>query len=99
LANNDSVSKNIEIYLNTNKESDSFSYYSKPEEKEDNRKANANILGYNNYKTKPNPKPVNPLRSVVIEITNHGIIFNILLIIYFNSLLFSSFLFKEFHPF
>jgi hypothetical protein len=64
-----SSGSNIEIYLNTTESSDSFSYYKKPEEKQDNRGANANILGYNGYKTKNNPKPINPLRPVVIEFT------------------------------
>jgi hypothetical protein len=64
-----SSDSNIEIYLNTTESSDSFSYYKKPEEKQDNRGANANILGYNGYKTKNNPKPINPLRPVVIEFT------------------------------
>ena len=64
-----SSGSNIEIYLNTTESSDSFSYYKKPEEKQDNRGANANILGYNGYKTKKNPKPINPLRPVVIEFT------------------------------
>jgi hypothetical protein len=64
-----SSDSNIEIYLNTTESSDSFSYYKKPEEKQDNRGANANILCYNGYKTKNNPKPINPLRPVVIEFT------------------------------
>ena len=65
----DNITKNIEIYLNTSESSDSFSYYAKPQEKEGNRQAGANILGYNGYNTRPNPKPKNPLRPIVVEFT------------------------------
>ena len=65
----DSNSKNIEIYLNTTEESDSFLYYAEPQVKETNREAKVHFLGYNKYKTKPNPKPPNPLRPVLVEFT------------------------------
>ena len=65
----DSETKNIEIYLNTTKESDAFSYYTEPKEESTKRGANANIIGYNNYKPRRNPNPPNPLRPVVIEFT------------------------------
>jgi hypothetical protein len=65
----DNITKNIEIYLNTSESSDSFSYYAKPQEKEGNRQAGANILGYNGYNTRQNPNPKNPLRPIVVEFT------------------------------
>ena len=64
----DSESKNnIEIYLNTTELSDSFTYYSEPIVNDLNRGANVHFLGYNNYYIRPNPRPLNPLRPVIIE--------------------------------
>ena len=46
---------NIKKYLNNIKESDSFSFYGVPKVNELNRKVNVHFLGYNNYRTGPNP--------------------------------------------
>ena len=63
------IKNNIEIYLNTTKESDTFTYYSEPKVEELNRGANVHFLGYNNYRTRPNPKPLNPKRPILVEFT------------------------------
>ena len=70
LANGTTIMDNngnwIELYLNTTKESDSFTYYAEPVVKEDNRHAFVHLLGYNNYRTRRNPAPIHPLRPILI---------------------------------
>ena len=66
---NSESKNNIEIYLNNTQKSDSFSFYGEPKLGELNRKAHVHFLGYNNYRTRRHPRPLNLLRPILIQFT------------------------------